>query len=49
MDCYREMISEGTAEVRKRGGSSRPSVQSRDLYAPLCSTAKAGFGSDWLM
>lgn len=46
MECYREMISEGPAEVTKRRGTARPSVQSSDLYAPLCSTAKAGFGSD---
>lgn len=48
MDCYHEIISEGPAEVPKHRGTARPPVQSSDLYALLCSTAKAGFGSDWL-
>lgn len=35
MDCYYEIISEGSAEVTKHGGTARPSVQSSDLYALL--------------
>lgn len=46
MNCYHEIISESTAEVTKHRGTAMPTVQSGDLYALLCSTAKAGFGSD---